>query len=143
MPLKIVDGLFERRTDFRQGCFWFGVRYANGNLWHVTLQAIGQKLRANSTSVLTPNPLPPASIHDLLDSRNAGPAMSRWTHGLPPTNSSRNLAAVMAPPQRPSPTFLMSATSLRICSPYSGNIGNCHSGSPLTSPADLTASAHG
>ena len=31
-------------------------------------------------------------------SRNAGPAMSRCTHGVSPTNSARNSAAVMAPP---------------------------------------------
>src|SRR5205085_7350894 len=97
---------------------------------------------ATSTSVRTPKPLPPASSQGLLDSKNAGPAISRCTHGLPATNSSRNLAAVIAPPQRPSPTFLMSATSLRICSPYSENIGSCHSGSPAASAADFTALAH-
>jgi hypothetical protein len=51
------------------------------------------ELEATSTSVRTPKPLPPASSQGLLDSRNEGPAMSRWTHGLPSTNSSRNSAA--------------------------------------------------
>ena len=61
-------------------------------------------------------PVPPPSVHGRDFSEKAGPAMSTWVQGMPPTNRYRNLAAVMAPPQRPSPTFLMSATSLLICS---------------------------
>ena len=42
-------------------------------------------------------------------SAHAGPAMSRCTHGVSPTNSARNSAAVIAPPHR-SPMFFTSAT---------------------------------
>ena len=78
--------------------------------------------RATSTSVRTNWPLAPASLQGLGLSRNAGPAMSMWAQGVLPTNCSRNLAAVIAPPQRPSPTFLMSATSLLISSSYISGI---------------------
>ena len=50
----------------------------------------------------------PLASHGTLSSCQATPAMSRWIHGVSPTNSLRNIAAVMAPPQRP-PVFLMSA----------------------------------
>ncbi len=40
--------------------------------------------------------------------------MSMWTHGIPSTNSSRNSAAVMAPPHL-FPTFWMSATLDSMC----------------------------
>ena len=60
---------------------------------------IGHRHRlATSTNVRTRAPLPPASIHDLGESRKAGPAISMWTHGLSWTNSSRSFAAVMAHP---------------------------------------------
>ena len=54
-------------------------------------------------------PVAPFGLRSVPRSLNAGPAMSRWHQGVSPTNSARNQAAVMAPPQR-SPMFLMSAT---------------------------------
>ena len=41
-------------------------------------------------------------------------------------------------PQRPSPTFLMSAIWLRIWSPYSENMGSGHDGSPQCCDAATT-----
>ena len=52
----------------------------------------------NRTSVRTGIPVPPAGPRSLPCSENAGPAMSRWTHGVSPTNSARNHDAVIAPP---------------------------------------------
>ena len=63
------------------------------------------------TSVRTKQPVPPASRVALSASAQLGPAMSRWTQGVDPTNVSRNLAAVTAPPHLP-PTFFRSATWL-------------------------------
>ena len=40
----------------------------------------------------------PASRVAVSESLQLGPAMSRWTQGVPSTNCSRNLAAVIAPP---------------------------------------------
>ena len=45
--------------------------------------------RARSMSSLTPNPVGPFPTYSRPTS-HAVPAMSRWTHGLPSTNSSRN-----------------------------------------------------
>ena len=69
--------------------------------------------------------------------------MSMCVQGILPTNRSRNFAAVIAPPHRPSPTFLMSATSLLICSSYSSYIGSCQTDSPTDRAAAATASHHG
>jgi hypothetical protein len=56
-----------------------------------------QYVRASSTSVRTKQPVPPASRVASSCSAHDGPAMSRCAHGVVPTNSSRNLAAEMAP----------------------------------------------
>src|SRR4051812_12302361 len=64
---------------------------------------------ARATSVRTKQPVPPTSRVELSESAQLGPAMSRWTQGVSPTNCWRNLAAVMAPPHLP-PTFFRSAT---------------------------------
>ena len=66
----------------------------------------------------------------------AGPAMSRWAHGFPSTNSSRNAAAKSAEPQRTqlcwrTSAILLSRTSSRI----SSGMGSRHSSSPLASAA--------
>src|SRR5262249_52955452 len=53
--------------------------------------------------VRTKHPVPPASRVALSESLQLGPAMSRWTHGVDPTNCSRNLAAVPAPPPHSPP----------------------------------------
>ncbi len=68
-----------------------------------------------------------------------GPAMSMWVQGVSPTKFSRNFAAVIAPPQRPLPTFLMSAMLPWISSLNSGNIGRGQSDSPAVLPAVRTA----
>jgi hypothetical protein len=46
---------------------------------------------------------------------NAGPAMSKWAHVGPSTNSWRKTAALMAPPERV-PALTMWATLLFIAS---------------------------
>ncbi len=57
----------------------------------------------------TPYPVPPADSSPSSSSPNAGPAMSRWAHGIPsPTNRRRNSAATIVPAGRP-PTFFRSA----------------------------------
>src|ERR1700679_384494 len=66
--------------------------------------------RANSTNMPTGTPVGPFGIATRSVSENAVPAMSRWTHGTPSANSSRNLAAVIEPAARP-PVFFRSATS--------------------------------
>ena len=48
----------------------------------------------------------PASRVAFSCSAQDGPAMSRWAHGVVPTNSSRNLAAEIAPPIRPTPQVI-------------------------------------
>src|SRR4051812_42974777 len=73
--------------------------------------------------VRTKHPVPPASRVGVSDSDQLGPAMSRWTQGVLPTNDSKNLAAVLAPPCLP-PTFLRSATLLLSCSRKSASSGN-------------------
>ena len=65
----------------------------------------------HSTRVLRGSAVAPASHQALLEAVHDGPAMSRCTHFVSATNFCRNLAAVMAPPQR-GPTFLQSATEL-------------------------------
>ena len=52
----------------------------------------------NRTSVRTGIPVPPAGPRSFPCSEKAGPAMSRCTHGVSPTNSARNHDAVIAPP---------------------------------------------
>src|SRR4029077_19933342 len=83
----------------------------------------------NSTSDRTAIPDGPFAIHDLFSSIHAVPAMSRWIHGVSPTNSLRNIAAVTAPPQRP-PLFTMSAMFDLIISRYSSSTGRRHIFSP-------------
>ncbi len=68
-----------------------------------------------ATKVLTKQPVPPTSRVALSESDQLGPAISRWTQGVEPTNCSRNFAAVIAPPHLP-PTFFRSATWLLSCS---------------------------
>ena len=65
-----------------------------------------------SNSRRVPNPVAPVeSATDSSRSTIIGrPQMSMCTHGMPPTNSSRNSAAVIEPAFTP-PRFLMSATS--------------------------------
>src|SRR5262249_34508539 len=87
------------------------------------------KSRTNSTSERTGTPDGPLAIHGLLSSSHAVPAMSRCIHGVSPTNSFRNMAAVVAPPQRP-PVVLMSAMSDLIISLYSSSAGRRHIFSP-------------
>ena len=64
-----------------------------------------------SEAVLTPTPLGPFGKYGFASSAQAVPAMSRWTHGKPPVNSFRNIAAVIDDAGRP-PVFMMSAMSL-------------------------------
>src|SRR6266511_813815 len=71
-------------------------------------------------------------------SQYAVPATSRWTHGVSPTNSLRNSAAVMAPPHR-SPMFFTSATVESIFSRYRFHKGSSQPGSPTASPAAITS----
>ena len=56
------------------------------------------KLRIYCTSVRTPKPVPPLGACGRARSEKAGPAISRCAQGTPETNSSRNSAAVIAPP---------------------------------------------
>src|SRR5208282_4703971 len=63
---------------------------------------------ANSTRLRRAIPDGPLAIHGLFSSIHAVPAMSRWIQGVSSANSFRNIAAEMAPPQRP-PEFTMSA----------------------------------
>ena len=62
------------------------------------------------------------------------PAISKWIQGVSSANSFKNIAAVMAPPQRP-PVFIMSAMDDRICSLYSSSNGIRHIFSPAFSVA--------
>src|ERR1700690_144932 len=84
------------------------------------------KSRANSASDAPATPDGPFAIQGLLSSIQATPAMSRWIHGVSPTNSFRNMAAVTAPPQRP-PLLTMSDL---IISRYSSSTGRRHIFSP-------------
>ena len=55
--------------------------------------------------------------------------MSKWTHGVPSTNSWRNRPAVIVPASPP-PMFFNSPMSLLICSKYSSCSGSSHAFSP-------------
>ena len=55
--------------------------------------------------------------------------MSKWTHGVSPTNSCRKRPAVMVPASPP-PTFFSSPMSLLIWSKYSSCSGSSHAFSP-------------
>lgn len=56
------------------------------------------QLRAICTWVRTKAPVSAASVQGLASSKKADPAMSMLTKGLPATNSSKDLAAVIDPP---------------------------------------------
>ena len=88
----------------------------------------------NRTSARTGTPVAPFGPRSLPFSEYAGPAMSRCTHGTSPTNSARNHAAVIAPPQR-SPMFLMSAMFESIRRRYSLCSGSGQIQSPVARPA--------
>src|SRR5690606_4813333 len=87
--------------------------------------------RTRRSSVRTPQPVAPlANTAPSLPVR-ATPAMSMWHQGVPSmTKRPRNCAAVIAPPQRPAPTFLMSATSDLSSRSYSSPRGIGHAPSP-------------
>src|SRR4029079_3815010 len=55
----------------------------------------GTKPSASSASNRAPNPEQPAVCQVVSTSLWATPAMSRWAHGVPATNSSRNRAALI------------------------------------------------
>src|SRR5690606_12106192 len=93
---------------------------------------------SSSTSERTITPVAPLARTGVDASANAGPAMSRCTHGVSPTNFSRNFAAVIAPPHR-FPTFLQSATSEISCSLNDSSIGICQIASPALRVAASTS----
>ena len=66
---------------------------------------------ASRVNVRTPTPDGPFAINGFASSSQAVPAISRCTHGVASANSLRNIAAVIAPPQRP-PIFGRSAKAL-------------------------------
>src|ERR1700704_6661129 len=83
----------------------------------------------NSTRLRRAIPDGPLAIHGLASSIHAVPAMSRWIQGVSSANSFRNMAALMAPPQRP-PELTMSAILERMFSLYSSSRGTRHIFSP-------------
>ena len=66
---------------------------------------------ASRTKVRSGTPDGPLAAYGLASSTQAVPAISRCTHGVSSANYFRNIAAVMAPPQRP-PTLGRSAKGL-------------------------------
>src|SRR5205085_11188862 len=90
----------------------------------------------NAIVTRTPAPVAPRASRAVSDSAYAVPAMSRCAHDGQLTNSFRNSAAVIAPPQRP-PEFFMSAHSLRISSLYSSHSGSLQRRSPTLSPHSI------
>src|SRR6186997_1112727 len=67
-------------------------------------------------------PLAPFETHPLSLDIMSTPAISMLTHGVSPTNGSRNLAPTIVPAPRVA-VFLQSATSLLMKSSYSFHIG--------------------
>jgi hypothetical protein len=98
------------------------------------------RARRNSARVRTPMPVAPFPWYPRSRGAWDGPAMSRCTHGVWPTNSRRNTAAVMAPPHR-SPTFFMSAISERSVSFWRSTRGILQNDSPARLAAASTSSA--
>ena len=86
-------------------------------------------------------PLAPLPEWGCALSCQAVPAMSKCAHGVPSTNSSRNLPAVMVPARRSAEALRRSLMSPRIDSRYSGSIGNGQKRSPQSRPCAAIASA--
>src|SRR5208282_6003751 len=72
------------------------VDLANSAAHSLTYQPVARR-----TKVRTPTPEGPLARWGFASSSQAVPAMSRCTQGVPSANSLRNVAAVIAPPQRP------------------------------------------
>ena len=85
-------------------------RYRNGTSTEKAISCYPGPARTPPASA-TATPDGPFAIQGLFSSIQATPAISRCSQGVSPTNSFRNIAAVIAPPQRP-PMLTRSAMGL-------------------------------
>src|ERR1700678_486005 len=109
-----------------------------GGIGHFAgVQSHSARLRTQTLMVRTANPDGPLAIQGFASSDQAKPAISRWIHGVSSANSFKNIAAVIAPPQRLPPVFMMSAMLDLMNSLYSSSTGRRQKRSPEICSASL------